>query len=470
MAFPTSSVFSLVPSDLKFLRRQLGAANLKIVRYNSSGQAIYGYTDNSNVVRELGTLGAFNALNSSLYTNVTTVKNDRDPLGLRTISGVYNNLNPGRETWGATDTAFLRLTKASYTNYLGQNVNNSAFNPGRYGPGTPGFQDAFQTTANGQTISNGIANSSNLYADPFKTVVDYTPRMITQTISSQSALNRLGIATDVDSSLGNPTPFIRSARQGSGVFTLFGQYFDHGLDYIEKGGNINANGQSAKIVIPLSPSDPLYNPAQGVTAITISRATVANPLSAGADRQFGTADDINPGADGKYGTADDRLGPVDAAYINHTSAYADLSQAYGSDQQITELLREWVADPNSPGRYTVGANLLTGQTLAKSWESFQADGSSTMTRDTVPTLKELRAHLAATGRDDLTWGDVQNYRARDSQGHVLDADANQAGVQSIATGQAILLDANPHFDAARIYQNGSTPDTSAGGRAAQRNA
>ena len=36
----------------------------------------------------------------------------------------------------------------------------------------------------------------------------------------------------------------------SGIFTIFGQFFDHGLDFINKGG------QGAKIVIPLSPDRP----------------------------------------------------------------------------------------------------------------------------------------------------------------------------------------------------------------------
>ncbi|KRE07128.1 hypothetical protein ASE63_23060 [Bosea sp. Root381] len=37
-------------------------------------------------------------------------------------------------------------------------------------------------------------------------------------------------------------------------FTLFGQFFDHGLDLVKKGGN-------GTVYIPLQPDDPLYNPA-----------------------------------------------------------------------------------------------------------------------------------------------------------------------------------------------------------------
>jgi Ca2+-binding RTX toxin-like protein len=433
MAFQPSSVFSLIPSDGKFLLRQLGAINLKIVGYSASKQPLYGYTDSNNKVTVLGELGSFNAID-------VLGQDARSPLGLRTFSGVYNNLKPGRETWGAANVDFLRSTKSNSFNYLSQNVNNAAFDPGRFGPGSPGFQASFQTAANGQTIANGVANSSALYENAFKTVVDYTPRMISQTIASQAALDRLGIATAVDNSLGTNIGYIPSRRDsdingqsqsgGSGIFAMFGQYFDHGLDFINKGGNVT-NGQSAKVVIPLSPSDPLYDPAKGVTSITISRATVADPNKAGADR----------------------------SYINRTSAYADLGQVYGSDQQINQMLREWVADPNNPGKYIAGAGMFNGQSLKNAWEFVQADGSSTLTKETVTTLKELRAHLLATGRDDLSWGDLQNLRVRDSQGRVLDADPNQAGIQSINTDQPFLLDANPHLDASRIYQNGSSPDS-----------
>jgi hypothetical protein len=57
-----------------------------------------------------------------------------------------------------------------------------------------------------------------------------------------------------------PKPLMRSQRSDrsnqpnsgyNGIFVLFGQYFDHGLDFIEKGGNIGADGQRARIVIPL---------------------------------------------------------------------------------------------------------------------------------------------------------------------------------------------------------------------------
>ena len=122
-------------------------------------------------------------------------------------------------------------------------------------------------------------------------------------------------------------------------------------------------------------------------------------------------------------------------------------------------------DPTT-GQYIPGAALLDGHTLGPdaTWhlQSFQNPAfTATVNEDlvspyilnlsgetnqTLPTLNELRAALAATGRDDLTWEDINDYRARDEHGHVMDVDSATAGVQVAHTGEALLLDMNPHFD------------------------
>ena len=63
----------------------------------------------------------------------------------------------------------------------------------------------------------------------------------------------------------------------------------------------------------------------------------------------------------------------------------------------------------------------------------------------------MRAHLAATGRDDLSWDDINNYRARDDGGHVIDTNGDAVGGY-VYTGQALLLDMNPHVDSAHVSQ------------------
>ncbi len=182
----------------------------------------------------------------------------------------------------------------------------------------------------------------------------------------------------------------------NGWFTIFGQFFDHGLDFIDKG----AQGKSIKITF--AKDDPLYgaigSDGQPATSITISRANVA-----GFDAEG------NP------------------EYLNHTSPFIDQSQTYGSHAAVTEFLREWVKDPVD-GTFKAGMNMLNGHTLAETWT--RADG--TQTNETLPTLNELRAHSVATGRGDITWNDVFNFHGSD---------------------QALILDMNPRFDVANLLSS-----------------
>lgn len=227
-------------------------------------------------------------------------------------------------------------------------------------------------------------------------------------------------------SAGQNDHYIGSLNPGvspsNGFFVLFGQFFDHGLDFIDK-GQLDGAGKNLTIKIALALDDPLYGmfgpDGRPVTEITINRATVQTVDAKGSE------------------------------YVNHVSPFIDQSQTYGSDVQRTLLLREWVADP-ADGHFLAGMNLFDGQTLAKQWA--KADG--TMTNDTLPTLNELRDHIRLTGREVLTWEDVSNLRVRDAAGHVVDGTGS---------GEALLLDMNPRFDAGHLLnaQGESAVETAA---------
>ncbi|MFD0462580.1 peroxidase family protein [Microvirga aerilata] len=58
----------------------------------------------------------------------------------------------------------------------------------------------------------------------------------------------------------------------NGWFTLFGQFFDHGLDLVPKGGN-------GTIYIPLQPDDPLYNPASPHTNFMVLTRAPTNAVN-----------------------------------------------------------------------------------------------------------------------------------------------------------------------------------------------
>ena len=71
------------------------------------------------------------------------------------------------------------------------------------------------------------------------------------------ALSQYGIEMDGNTVLiPNVSPDNGDSSPYNGWMTIFGQFFDHGLDLVAKGGN-------GTVYIPLSPDDPLYNPAQG---------------------------------------------------------------------------------------------------------------------------------------------------------------------------------------------------------------
>ena len=528
----------------------------------TTGEPIYGYTDPTNGrVVELGRLGSFDLMSSSwaqflppvvtfgALTGTTTAATGAEPLGLRNVQGLFNNLSSASSAgWGAAFNSFARNATADYSGYLQQSLGNNTIQlrskadsqlqalinrlagvaeesfggstvPEAYAlaVATPyarltGLQKALvQDSTYGLTINSdtGSVDLAQRYANPFLTVWDYTPRMISQVVDSEAALRRTdqasggttytdrivpgGDAPDSGSSdlslylihnlqgqiipggydagghataggLYSREDFVRNLNTLSGDpsltgwNTIFGQFFDHGLDFLSKGGNITllpgADGvlgtaddvrSASKIVIGLDPSDPLYSPGQ--TKLSISRATVLNPEAAGLDGQFRTADDIlSPGSDGAYGTADDILGPTDPLFENTTSPYIDQSQTYGSNDDVTNLLREWVLDPTQEGRYIPGMKLFDGRSLLNPWTRTNPDGSVEQVHDTLPALNELRQHLQQTGRDDLSWGDINNLRARDSQGHVLDLDPTTDGLQAVFTGHVLIADLLPRLD------------------------
>ncbi len=139
----------------------------------------------------------------------------------------------------------------------------------------------------------------------------------------------------ISNALGTHEANLPKQADGANIFFMaFGQYVDHGLDFIQKGGNgtiqIGAPG--------MGPGNPL----------DLTRATVA------------------PGSD-----------PAAPKHINKTSNFIDQNQAYGSNDDVGTFLRE----PDGNGG--VGARLFFGG----------ADGT-TGGFDLLPTLRQLLdAHI-----------------------------------------------------------------------------
>jgi len=251
------------------------------------------------------------------------------PYGLRTVDGSYNNITPGQEQYATADRPMpTRLTQT--------------------------FRDAEAVTFDVDGPGPVVVGATTSYAQTSGYVFDSQPRMISNLIADQTTSNAAAVAVHNTITPGvvssDGTLFIGDVATDEGLsapynsfFTIFGQFFDHGLDKISTGGN-------GTVIMPLNADDPLI---------------------AGADGQFGTADDLaphlrfmtmtratiatsSPGADGIAGTADDVR-----SYNNSTAPLVDLSQNYSSHPSHQVFLREYafnaLGQPVSTGRLAEGA-------------------------------------------------------------------------------------------------------------------
>ncbi|MBQ0920052.1 M10 family metallopeptidase C-terminal domain-containing protein [Hydrogenophaga aromaticivorans] len=426
-------------NDLKFLEKQINFKPLfdeqgnAIIQWDGTG-AVYNSNDMATRVlyADLGTPEANIAAYGTSYAYVT------DFAGLREPSGHNNNLYLVNADWGANDQPFLQRTQVVFDQYvkpLDASDPNAHYALKFTTPPTAGADYEKTATHSVQnvvdytprmisrlTTTAGVTfdtqpGSTHLVKDAngFTQVADYGDLQASGLLDTQPAFNEDGTP--------NTEYFIGATNPGvapvNGWFVLFGQFFDHGLDFIGKGSD------GTKITINLATDDPMYgvidpNTGQPTTKIVISRADVSGFTADGT-----------------------------AQWVNHTSPYIDQSQTYGSDQEVTDILREWVSTDGGLS-YHASSHLIDGQTSV-AWKN--AFGETT--NATLPTLNELRAHLLATGRDDLTWEDVANLRNRDASGHVA------TGAEAGSSGQALLLDFNPRFDTAH-FTNPLNPEAAAG--------
>jgi hypothetical protein len=245
------------------------------------------------------TFGATGLSGSYLWTS-------DDPLGLRTVDGECNNISAvmaessGTATpktgdtaaWGSAEQVFPRLAPQ----------------------------------ANVPSSSLSLTDAQKLYQNPNSNVTDPSPRQISNLISDQSVNNPAAIAAayeaastlygassyateiSVNSTTGDTTTILSipnitadynvSAGYDS-WFTLFGQFFDHGLDLVPKAG--------PAVLIPLTNDDPLYSSSPSApNMMVLTRASD----SAGQS-------------------------------TNETTPWIDQSQTYGSHASQNFFLREY---------------------------------------------------------------------------------------------------------------------------------
>ncbi|MBJ7451341.1 MAG: hypothetical protein JHC71_04555, partial [Blastococcus sp.] len=296
LAAPVGQGFNLNASDLRFIFKQIQIAQ------NHSATATTANRCQTQVGNEAN--------------QVPAVGQGRElPWGLRTVDGSCNNLIdlPGRETWGAADTVFPRLVPAA---------------------------------------------PRGAYANP-GTVSDATPRQVSNLIVDQSPNNPAAVAvagTDQPAAGDGNTLFIQNEATDVGLsapfnswFTLFGQFFDHGLDLVSKGGN-------GTVVMPLAADDPLVlGGRDGNPATTADNVAVGTPMVLTR-----TTDVADPGNEAR----------------NTTTSYVDQNQTYTSQPSHQVFLREYAPSPDGPvetGRLLEGP----GGGLA-TWDDVQAQARTVL--------------------------------------------------------------------------------------------
>ncbi|MGN7250575.1 peroxidase family protein [Arthrobacter sp. SAFR-014] len=320
---PVGEGFTITASDLSYILKQIKIAEAHV----------------ANTTSATGPCGAL------VGTGPNQIPSPLVSAGLRTVDGSCNNLQPGQETFGAADQKFPRLT-------------------------TPVFKGAENATTFG-----GPAASS--YSQKSGTVVDSEPRVISNLIVDQTSTNPAAVAaagnpvrtqgneglvpcTSDPDPLATPpvagvpadcvpshsTLFIENVTTDVGLsppynsmFTLFGQFFDHGVDQTVKGGGT--------VFVPLKADDPLR------TVGPDRKANTGDEVPASQAFMVLTRGQNQPGTDGIMGTADD----VQDAN-NTDSPWVDQSQTYTSHSSHQVFLREYVN--NADGRPVATGKLLGG--------------------------------------------------------------------------------------------------------------
>ncbi|MFI8747805.1 peroxidase family protein, partial [Pseudomonas sp. NPDC077186] len=284
------------------------------------------------------------------------IPNSRLPWGLRTVDGSFNNLVPGQQYFGAADQPFPTAVDQQFRDEQDEEPFFGITNTD-YGSG-PALDE------NDEPILDEDGNPVYTVFD----VVDSDPRIISNLIVDQTITNPAAVQAYVDAGLGTldangvlldlngvPIPegmplFIPNSAPDEGLsagfnswFTLFGQFFDHGLDLVNKGGN-------GTVYIPLQDDDPLVLGADGIAGteddlpaaqrfMVLTRASVA--VQAGEDETLGTADDVH-------------------LHVNQTTPFVDQNQTYTSHASHQVFLREYAlnedGDPVATGRLLNGSD------------------------------------------------------------------------------------------------------------------
>ena len=296
------------------------------------------------------------------------------PMGLRTVDGSFNHLLPGQSLVGAADQIFPRLLPPEFHNDKdgdtitlvradvpgappgGVVLTNTDYNP--LIPGSHSVVDADPRIISNlivdATLNNPaalqtalvLAGSTHVTADVAAITAAYNAVKASQaadpggvasptTVAALSNLIQaagLEVSSDGSLTIENRSPDIGLSPGFNGWMTFFGQFFDHGLDLVTKGGN-------GTVYIPLMADDPLYDKgADGV----VGPVNGHNDDGYGADGILGTVDDRPNFMALTRGTlfVDPATG-LKTEMQNTTTPFVDQNQTYTSHASHQVFLREY---------------------------------------------------------------------------------------------------------------------------------
>jgi len=313
--------------------------------------------------------------------------------GLCKVDGTDNNVVAGQGTFGATDQTVPRITDpllqnaqagTSYASASGLVIDSQ--------PRTISNLISDQTTLNPAAIAAQIKATAFLGAGYQATLPgpdgiigtpdDVVGNLATPAFTSSSSSTVPGLAPSLF--INNVTPDNGLSAPFSSLFTFFGQFFDHGLDLINKGG-------SGTVFIPLAADDPLFVLGGHSNFMVLTRAT------------------NQPGPDGILGTADDVHDST-----NTVTPFVDQSQTYSSHPSHQVFLREYAI--GADGKLHSTGALLGHRAAGTDGVLFTADDTLTMA-----TWADVKLNAATFLGIRLADADVGNVPllATDSYGNFI---------------------------------------------------
>ena len=321
---PVGAGFTVTAADLAYILKQIKIAEAHV----------------ANTTSATGPCGAL------IGTGPNQIPDALTSYGLRTVDGSCNNLIKGRETFGAADQVFPRHATPSFSNAESVPAGFGPAGPSSYQQKSGNVFDSQPRQISNLIVDQTSTNPAAVAAAGFPVRTQGNPGLFPCTTDPDPATSAPGIPagcvpTGSTLFIPNVTTDVGLSPPYNSLFTLFGQFFDHGVDQTVKGGGT--------VFVPLKADDPL------ITVGPDGKAGTGDEVAPNSPNAFMvlTRAQNQPGTDGILGTADD----VQEA-ANTDSPYVDQSQTYTSHPSHQVFLREYIN--NTAGRPVATGKLLGG--------------------------------------------------------------------------------------------------------------